>query len=341
MEILREAVAGACAWSADAMAASDDWRRRLDDAECDEVDAALAHARSRELDPLVHGRDAFPLTRVAELLHHLGEELETGRGFVLLRGLRLDGRTTQDIRTLYAGLAAHLGRVITQNRRGDRIGEVTDRGGDYGRTAVRGHTSSDAIAPHCDSADVVGLLCVHPAASGGESTVASATSIYNALLAEHPEYLEVLCRGFRINLAGKGPSGEPAECSNHVIPVFSYHAGRLSCRYNRKQIEDAAAIRGETLSPLERAAIARVGELALADRLRLDMDFRRGDLQLLNNHVILHARRAYRDGAEPRQRRLLLRIWVNVDAGRPLAPDFADRLNTGPRGEVAVQQTQA
>lgn len=336
MNILREPVMDASAWTAAQMAARDDWVMSLDDAARDEIDTALGHAVQNGLDPLTDGPGAFPLPRFTAVLDEVIGELENGRGFVLMRGLDLERYSGAEIRTLYAGLGAHLGRVITQNSRGDRVGEVTDRGNDYGRTAVRGHTSNDAIRPHCDSADVVGLLCVHPAASGGESTVASATSIYNAILEDHPQYLGALCRGFRINLAGKGPSGDPAECSNHVIPVFSYHAGRLSCRYNQKQIEDAASILGTPLSALEREAVACVGELAVSDRLRLDMDFRRGDLQLLNNHAILHARKAYQDGGEPGSRRLLLRMWVNLTQGRPLPAAFADRLNTGPRGEVAV-----
>ncbi|MDX1513631.1 MAG: TauD/TfdA family dioxygenase, partial [Gammaproteobacteria bacterium] len=157
----------------------------------------------------------------------------------------------------------------------------------------------------------------------------------------HPELIEVLCRGFRINLAGKGPTGRADELSRGRIPVFSYYRGRLSCRYNRKQIEDAATILGEPLTDLEMRAVRTVGELAERADIRMPMDFCRGDLQLLNNHCILHARDAYEDDPSTGRRRLLLRMWINVPNGRPLAPEFADRLNTGPRGEVAVLHTVA
>jgi hypothetical protein len=93
---------------------------------------------------------------------------------------------------------------------------------------------------------------------------------------------------------------------------------------------------GKPLTELEQQAVECVAQLATNDHFRLDMDFRRGDIQLLNNHCILHARTEYEDYPEPERRRLLLRLWINNPAGRELAPEFADRLNTGPRGEVTV-----
>jgi hypothetical protein len=336
MAFRRTPIDEASAWRGSDLARSEDWIRVFSAPERAELDAAVAHTRERGLTPFGFGREEFPLPTLASALEAVLDELEHGRGFVMLRGLALERLDTESIELLYAGLGAHLGKVITQNSRGDRIGRVTDQGTDYARSAVRGHTSSGEIRPHCDSADLVGLLCVHPAMRGGESRIASATTVYNEVLANHPEYLEPLTRGFRINLAGKGPSGDPAECSNHVIPVFSDYAGRMSCRYNQKQIEDAARLLGTPLSGLERAAIAYVGEVAMRDDVRLDMDFGRGDIQLLNNHCILHARGAYQDSPDPRHRRLLLRMWINTPVSRALAPEFADRLNTVPRGEVAV-----
>ena len=88
------------------------------------------------------------------------------------------------------------------------------------------------------------------------------------------------------------------------------------------------AFLGNELSQLERDAISAVGELAMREDVRLDMNFQPGDIQLLNNHCILHARAGYQDSG--RQKRLLLRMWINTYNSRKLAPDFADRLNTGP-----------
>tara|TARA_B100000676_G_scaffold260362_1_gene269989 strand:- start:2607 stop:3614 length:1008 start_codon:yes stop_codon:yes gene_type:complete len=322
------------AWTPDEFRDSDVWIRHFTDAEV----AELLQAAETTGHQTLYGvsRERFPLPTLAAVLDEIAHELEHGRGFIMLRGLPVEDLSRATIDAVYAGLGLHLGRVITQNSAGARLGEVTDRGTDYGRQGNRGHTSNGQILPHCDSSDVVGLLCVASAAHGGESQIASATTVYNRIMAEQPELIEPLARGFRINLAGKGPTGDPQECTRATIPVFSYFAGRMSCRYNRKQIEDGARFLGNKLSQLERDAISAVGELAMREDVRLDMNFQPGDIQLLNNHCILHARAGYQDSG--RQKRLLLRMWINTYNSRKLAPDFADRLNTGPRGEVAVRQ---
>ncbi len=335
-KILTSPVTESSAWTAKTLSADDAWIRVLKASEVAELESSTELVRARGLSPCEFGSDAFPLSGLAARLAAIRDELEYGRGFVLLRGLPVKRLDRDRLLLLYSGIAVHLGRVITQNSQGDRIGLVTDRGDDYDTTGIRGHGTRAAIRPHCDSSDLVGLLCVESAARGGESVIASATSIYNEILTHHPEYLEVLCRGFRINLAGKGPTGRADELSRRRIPVFSYYQGRLSCRFNQKQIEDAALILGVPLTALEREAIECVSTLALRPDIRLNMCFEPGDLQLLNNHCILHAREAYEDNPAAERRRLLLRIWINLAQGRPLAPEFADRLNTGPRGEVAV-----
>ena len=70
---------------------------------------------------------------------------------------------------------------------------------------------------------------------------------------------------------------------------------------------------------------------------RHDMRFERGDIQLLNNHSVLHGRTEFEDWPDAGRKRRLLRQWLNLREGRPLAPAFAERLNTGPRGGVAVK----
>src|SRR3546814_5722805 len=161
-----------------------------------------------------------------------------------------------------------------------------------------------AILPHCDSADAVGLFCIHPAKTGGASMIASSMTIYNEVLANHPEYLEPLCRGFHIDLASKGPTGAEKEVTRNRIPVFSWHKGRMSCRFNEKQTIDGAVKTGTPLTPFEREAVAYVRELALRPDIRYDMDFQVGDIQLLNNHTILHARTDFEDWPDRKSTRL-------------------------------------
>jgi alpha-ketoglutarate-dependent taurine dioxygenase len=45
----------------------------------------------------------------------------------------------------------------------------------------------------------------------------------------------------------------------------------------------------------------------------VEMDFRPGDIQWLNNSVMVHAREAYEDDPDPTKRRHLLRLWLRAD----------------------------
>ena len=68
-----------------------------------------------------------------------------------------------------------------------------------------------------------------------------------------------------------------------------------------------------------------IEDIANDPNFHVEMDFRPGDIQLLNNSVILHAREAYEDDPDPGRRRHLLRLWL-------AAHDFAaveDTLRTG------------
>ena len=88
------------------------------------------------------------------------------------------------------------------------------------REGIRLHRTTAKIDAHTDRCDHVALLCVQRAKEGGESGVISALALYNEILKNKPQYLETLCRGFFIDLIGKGKTEK--ELSSHPIPVFSY-----------------------------------------------------------------------------------------------------------------------
>jgi alpha-ketoglutarate-dependent taurine dioxygenase len=197
---------------------------------------------------------------------------------------------------------------------------------------IRGYKTNAALSPHCDTADVAALLCVRPAKSGGTNTLASAMAIYNEVLAHHPEYVDPLCRGFHYNIRGEGPKGPFRDITQHRVPVYSYHAGRLSVRFNWKAIKTAEQLPGvPPLTALEHAAVDYVADLSHRADLGFAIGLEAGDLLLLNNYTVLHMRDAFEDYEDRAKRRLLLRLWVNMPNSRPLLPDFADHYNTGPR----------
>lgn len=330
-------VADPAAWLAEDLAGDTSWIDHLSAEDLAELDQAVETVLRAGFGECGFGREDFPLptlrTRIARWVH----DLDQGRGCVLVRGLDPTRYDQDALLALYWGLAVHLGTPIPQNAKGDLIGHVRDTGREYRAKNVRGYTTNDRMRAHCDSADVVGLLCRHPAMRGGESQIASGISIFNHLAKEHPEYLAPLMQGFHFDLRGEGVTDDPDETTFHRVPVFSWHAGRLSCRFNAKTIEDGMRKAGMPLSGIALEAVHAIGDLAAEVPFRYDMTFEQGDIQLLCNHSILHARAGFEDWPEPERRRDLWRLWLNLRDGRPLEPAFADRLNTGPRGGVMVR----
>jgi len=335
---LPQPVTGASVWTSTELATDDSWIYILADAEIEEIEAAVERVREKGLKVFEFGREDFPLPTVAVIMAAVIEQLENGRGCALIRGLDASRYDSDILKLLYWGLGVHLGLPISQNAQGQLIAHVRDRERDYYSHNVRGYTTNSRIRPHCDPADTVGLLCAQPAKEGGESEITSALSVYNELLANNPEYLVSLMAGFYFDLRGEGATDDPDEVTFNRVPVFSYFDGRLSCRFNGKSIIEGQVKAGQPLEGLALEAVEAVAGLASRDDLRYDLAFRQGDIQILNNHMILHARAGFEDYPEPDRKRNLLRLWANLRNGRKLAPEFADRLNTGPRGGVMIRE---
>lgn len=337
-EILRHPVTDATAWRASDFKDEQEWIVALSPAHLNELRDAVAAPETNGT--LGFGREALPLPSLGPILEELSDEIQNGRGFAVLRGLDISQYPLEELERLLWGIGTYIGAGIVQNADGDLIGHVTDHGETYAGTdpyksGIRGYRTKIALPPHTDSCDVVGLMCVRKAKSGGESSVVSAMAIYNEIMATRPDLIEPLCEGFHIDLVGKGTAAD--QISFKRIPVFSYFGGKLSCRYNKRQIEIGAEKSGQPLSQKHQEAVDLVRELSMHPDFRLAMDLAPGDIQFLNNRVTLHARETFEDHESPNEKRLMLRLWLSTPRGRPLAPELADQLNTGPRGGVHIR----
>lgn len=338
MQKLLEPVTGRPAWKSADLAADDSWRFQFEQRHLDEICALVEMLRKEGARPPAIARHQFSAPAMKSLLTSVRDELESGYGVARLIGLPAERFDLPDLETLFWVMGLLLGQPISQNALGESIVHILDRGVSYGGASARGYTTSAELVPHCDAGpDYTGLLCVHPAKAGGESSIVSSMAIYNEILENHPEYLDVLYRGFLHSLRGEGPTGKPDEVTNHPIPIFRYFDSTLSCSFNSRSMEQVHEMRGTRFTDLERDAIEYILDLAKRPDLRYDMVFERGDIQFLNGYTTLHSRAAYEDFDSEDQKRRLLRLWIIQPDGRPLDPMMADRFNTGPRGAVPVR----
>ena len=331
---LRERVDEPSAWKAEDLRHDASWIYPLTRAEIAEVEAALKAANAAGVSLLDVRPETFPLPTLAPRLRGMSNQLEHGRGIALVRGVPVERYDVPDIEKIYFGLSGYLGVVIAQNSKGDHIGQVRNEGLKWGEVSngelVRGYRTNAYMPFHSDPTDRVGLLCVRKAMEGGLSSIASSMSIYNEILATHPEALDCLFNGFYYSLRGE-TGGGLASVTEYRIPVFDHFEGRLSTRYVRKTIEQGATVGNAPLSLEERAALDLVDTLAKRDDLRFDMAFEPGDIQYLNNHVAFHSRTGFRDGPQPDQQRFLMRVWLQSADARPLSRRLAR-----PQGERSI-----
>lgn len=301
------------AWSGAELRERTDWIRPFRPAELAEIDAALQGVSRRGLDWIDVTREDFPLPSFSSELVRIARELETGRGMILLRGLPL-AYSPDELRMVYWGIGAHLGTAVSQGGRGELLGLVEDEGKEAEITRRRGSKTSGSLPFHSDRCDIVGLLCVRKARSGGLSRIVSAAGIHNEVLRRRPDLIEAFYADWHNSRQG---DEQPGEARAYPKPIFGFRDGHFTGLFSPAYIRSAQEFpEVPRLTPAQEEALDLFG--VLSDELALDMAFEPGDIQLLNNHLIYHARTRYDDHPEPGRKRLLLRLWLAVPGSRPL-----------------------
>lgn len=311
-------VGGPASWRGEDLTDQADWKIELDDEHRAELRAALAAVDRPGVALRDVGRDDFALPRLAEVLAGVVTELVDGRGFVLLRGVPIEGLTEQQIELMYWGIGQHVGIPIHQQTEDDLLVHIRDLGVDPNDPLVRGFQTSARLDYHADSSDVVGLLCVRPAKRGGVSTIVSSVAVHDELVRTRPDLADLLHeRWWHDRKSGNGPD------SFFQCGIFAEHQGRLFAHYGRQYIETAPRGPGvPQLTDRQVEAMDALDAITNSPRFVLNMHFAPGDIQFLNNYTIMHARTDYEDHPEPERKRDLIRLWLVLRGELDLPPDF-------------------
>lgn len=311
----------AAAWYGPAMARRSDWLVELDAAELAELDAAVDAALRRGQDLVTMSERDFPLPRLAPRLKSIRHDILHGRGFVLLRGWPSGERTMAQNACVFRGIGAHLGEALSQNAKGHVLGHVANLGLDYSDPTTRGYQTRAELRFHTDGGDIVGLLCIRPSKAGGLSKLCSSTTVWNEVAQRRPDLARVLLQPFHFSRSGEV---RPGQARTFRSPIFQPCAGRMIAVLVNSFIDKAQAFdEVPRLTPAQTEALDFVQVLCDDPAIRLDMDFRPGDMQFLCNHSVFHSRTAYEDWPEVERRRHLLRLWLASDDGPELPPNIS------------------
>ena len=222
-------------------------------------------------------------------------------------------------------------------REGHLLGHVRDLGSSSDDPNTRIYQTRERQTFHTDSCDVVGLMCLQTAKSGGLSSLVSSTTIFNEMRRRRPDLLRVLMEPIETDRRGEVPEGGKPYFN---IPVFNYHDGLVSTIYQRQYIESARRFPG--VAPLTPSSNRSPQSIR---RTRKRSAAKPDDGTATGRHS---ARAQSHDPARSHRIRGLPRartetspvaVWLAPRGARPLPEVYAERFGSitpGDRGGVVV-----
>lgn len=311
----------AAAWKAGDFPSPAGYSIILDDADRADLVAAVNALRSAgRLAPVeVLTKADFPLPRLASRLEQGAADVKSGRGFVVLSGLPREGLTIEEFTAVTWGVGTFFGRAISQNAEGRLIEHVVDNS--VVDDTPRMYQSAFELSLHNDVTAMLSLACWQPGVSGGENLFASGLAIHDEIARRAPHLLAPLYQGFHYHRLGEEAPGD-ALYSPWRMPVFSKRDGQLSVRYQRTGYLAAHHDFGIGFTEEELDAADLFEEIARDPAFHIEVALGVGDMVVVNNYTVLHARRGFEDGKTPETRRRLVRFWFDDEDFRSVVPEL-------------------
>ena len=307
-------VTGRSVWLGADMAKSEEWLYRFTPDALAEIDECVRRWRQsgKPLDDV--GVADFPFAALGVHLKDFKDELATGRGFVILRGIPADRYTDDELGLIFWGFGAHFGMQLPQSFLGDRLGTIMNlEDEEPERTRRRGYHSGGAQTMHTDSTDIVGMISIRKAKVGGESRLASAHFVNNMLYDLCPKVLEQLYEGFVCRTTDT--DAEAFGITPLVpfrVPAFRFQDGWLNTRFVRGYMKRAVVAGDHAWTHAELLAADAFDSIANHPDTTFEHVLEPGDIQMFNNRTVLHGRAHFEDYPEKARRRHLKRLWLSV-----------------------------
>lgn len=255
--------------------------------------------------------DVAEMSRLKQLALQTREEVYRGSGVVRVSAPPEEAMDDDLLRRYYLAFGVHLGTPLGNY---GRLYEVRDRGGDYTKTAIPVSQTRAATGLHTDSSavdvlpDLVGLICIRPAPTGGASRIACALLAHQKLSQKHPELCRILEEPHYRDIVT--PGADQSQRLRNRFPVFDVSAESRGpiCRYMRFWIEKGYEKAEIEPHPQLQEALDCLDAILEEPDSVATFTLQRGEMLWVDNTTTLHDRTAYED--DPDAPRLLLRQWV-------------------------------
>lgn len=96
---------------------------------------------------------------------------------------------------VFAGVSSYIGNIrARQDQGGAALSHITDLSSVHPSAIGNPAFTAGPQAMHTDPGEIIGMFCIETAAEGGESRVASSTTIYNELATHRPDLINTLAQ---------------------------------------------------------------------------------------------------------------------------------------------------
>jgi len=310
-EVLKDQVPATRAWHGPDLA-DDDFKVMFSKDGLAELEAIVAEQRKAPVPTLVLLPEHFEMSACREFMQGVKQRLDVGLGFVILDRLPVDRWSQREITDIYWLLGSLLEPPVAQEWSGTMIYNVRYDGQDY-TADTRTALTPEGLDMHNDSsmgeapANYISLLCLQTARTGGKSSLSSAYAAHNHFTANYPELIERLYLPFY-----RDKQEYQAPDANNWYPIFAVEGGGLRIRFNARVIRRGYQKTGQVLDNAGTQTVEILNSFLADPAHRHDFWMERGQIQILNNRIIVHGRTPYQDYEEPEKRRHLLRLWLRA-----------------------------
>ena len=256
--------------------------------------------------------DDFSLTSCKALMTTVVEQLDHGPGFAIIDRLPLELLETQTATALYWLLASMIDRPVAQSWDGKMLYDVRDSGKQPGN-GVRPDITSASQNLHTDNSynlcppDYVALLCINTAMKGGVSQLVSFHAVHNYMRGNCPKLLARLYQNYIFDRQREHAPGD-VKVIRH--PLFTWDGTQLLGRLSKRMVIQGYELAGQDIDEESSAAISALEAIMTQPEMMKEFNFQPGQIQIINNKTIGHARTGFMDWPEPERKRHLIRLWL-------------------------------
>ena len=311
-QMLTDEISDARAWQTSTVDGPEGWYYSLSENCLSSLDQAIRGVQDESQATTEISRLGVPTNGCGEYLQSVLNVLNSGRGFAIVERVPVERCSVEEALSMYWLIGKLLGMPVEQNIEGTLLYDVRDTGQNVAQGARFSVTNSESSF-HNDNSfgdplpDLVGLLCLHTAKSGGQSQLISGYALHNELLKNYPDVLGTLYQLFCFDRRGQFKAGESPTSQ---FPIFEWRAGELTVRYLYYYIQVGHERAGKTLNADQRKALEVVEMLLQCPDFRVEFNLQPGQMLFTNNRWILHNRTAFEDYSDPERRRHYVRLWL-------------------------------